>query len=144
MDPRYAGFWIRLLAYFVDLIILVPINLVIGYLIFPHHELFVPSQHPSAAPNNLQAAQYVNFLVTMLYTVLFNASKYQTTPGGMAVGIRVTDLEGRRISFGKSIVRYFASILSALILFMGFVAIAFTKRKQGLHDIIAGTLVVRK
>jgi uncharacterized RDD family membrane protein YckC len=61
----------------------------------------------------------------------------------MALGIIVTDLEGRRIGFGRATGRYFAKILSALILGIGFLMVAFTQRKQGLHDMIAGTLVVR-
>jgi uncharacterized RDD family membrane protein YckC len=61
----------------------------------------------------------------------------------MALGIRVTDLDGNRIGFGKATGRYFAKILSALILGIGFLMVAFTERKQGLHDMLAGTLVVR-
>ena len=59
------------------------------------------------------------------------------------MGIIVTDLEGRRIGFGKATGRHFAKILSALILGIGFLMVAFTQRKQGLHDILAGTLVVK-
>jgi hypothetical protein len=56
----------------------------------------------------------------------------------------VTDLDGNRIGFGRATGRYFAKILSALILLIGFIMAAFTQKKQGLHDIIAGTLVVKK
>ena len=61
----------------------------------------------------------------------------------MALGMKVTDLAGNRISFLRATGRYFAKIISALILFIGFIMVAFTEKKQGLHDMIAGTLVVR-
>jgi len=62
----------------------------------------------------------------------------------MALGIIVTDMEGRRISFGRATGRYFAKIISAIIIYIGFLMIAFTERKQGLHDMIADCLVVMK
>ena len=62
----------------------------------------------------------------------------------MALGIQVTDLEGNRISFGKALGRNLAKIISALIFYIGFIMAAFTAKKQALHDMIAGTLVVKK
>ncbi len=62
----------------------------------------------------------------------------------MALGIKVTDLNGHRIGFGKATGRYFGKIISAMILFIGFLMIGFTKKKQGLHDMMAGCLVVNK
>ena len=64
--------------------------------------------------------------------------------GKIALGIQVTDLQGNRVSFGKALGRNVAKILSALILYIGFIMAAFTAKKQGLHDMIAGTLVVKK
>ncbi|QIG54977.1 RDD family protein [Altererythrobacter sp. BO-6] len=65
----------------------------------------------------------------------------QGTPGKRALGLIVTDLDGGRISPMRAVGRYFAKILSTIILFIGFIMIGFTERKQGLHDMIAGTLV---
>ena len=62
----------------------------------------------------------------------------------MAVQIKVTDLEGNRVSFGRASGRYFGKFLSGILLLAGFIMVAFTAKKQGLHDIIAGCLVVRK
>jgi uncharacterized RDD family membrane protein YckC len=59
------------------------------------------------------------------------------------LGLKVTDLEGRRISFARATGRHFAKILSGLMFFIGFIMAGFTQRKQALHDMIAGTLVVR-
>ena len=62
----------------------------------------------------------------------------------MALGIKVTDLNGRRIGFGKASGRFFGRILSMAIFFIGCIMIAFTEKKQGLHDKMAGCLVVKK
>ncbi len=66
----------------------------------------------------------------------------QATPGKKVVGVRVTDERGARIGFGRATGRYFAKILSSLILCIGYIMVAFTRRRQGLHDLMAGTLVV--
>jgi uncharacterized RDD family membrane protein YckC len=82
-------------------------------------------------------------VVSRLYAALMESSSKQATLGKMALGVRVTDLDGNRIGFGKATGRHFAKILSALILGIGFLMVAFTQRKQGLHDMLAGTLVMR-
>ena len=79
-----------------------------------------------------------------IYFAAFESSPKQATPGKMALGIKVTDLNGRRIGFGKATGRYFGKILSFIILGIGFIMIAFTEKKQGLHDKMAGCLVVNK
>ncbi len=62
----------------------------------------------------------------------------------MALGIKVTDYDGQRISFLRATGRFFGKYLSAILLMIGFLMIAFTARKQGLHDILARTLVVNQ
>ena len=71
------------------------------------------------------------------------SSSRQATLGKMALGIKVTSLDGERISFLRATGRYFATILSSLLLMIGYIMAAFTQRKQALHDMIASTLVVR-
>jgi uncharacterized RDD family membrane protein YckC len=71
------------------------------------------------------------------------SSSYQATLGKMIFGMKVTDLYGNRISFARATGRHFAKILSGMILGIGFIMVAFTERKQGLHDLLAGTLVRR-
>ena len=78
-----------------------------------------------------------------LYFALMESSSKQATLGKMALGIRVTDVNGNRIGFGRATGRHFAKILSGLILGIGFLMAAFTEKKQALHDMIAGTLVVK-
>ena len=62
----------------------------------------------------------------------------------MVLGIKVTDLNGRRIGFGKATGRHFGRLLSMAIFLIGCIMIAFTEKKQGLHDEMAGCLVVNK
>ena len=72
------------------------------------------------------------------------SSVKRATLGKMALGIAVTDVDGRRITFMRATGRHFAKMISGLILLIGYLMAAWTKKKQGLHDILAGTLVVNK
>jgi uncharacterized RDD family membrane protein YckC len=89
-------------------------------------------------------ASAVTAVLAWLYYALMESSKYQATLGKIVLGIVVTDTSGQRISFGRATGRYFAKIISQIILLIGYIMIAFTEKKQGLHDIIASTLVVVK
>jgi len=83
-------------------------------------------------------------LVDWLYFAGSECSSAQATPGKKALGLMVTNLDRERISFGRATARYFSKILSELTLYIGYVMIGFTAKKQGLHDMIAGTLVFKK
>lgn len=128
---EYAEFWKRFLAVFLDGIIL-QIN---GFVILLIDYV-------------LGATGVINFLLNLiigwLYFALMESSRQQATLGKQALGIIVTDLNGNRISFGKATARYFGKFISALILCIGFIMAGFTKKKQALHDILAGCLVVKK
>ena len=78
-----------------------------------------------------------------LYEAFMESSSYQATLGKMICGLKVTDLYGNRISFERATGRHFAKWISVAILWIGFIMVGFTERKQGLHDLIAGTLVRR-
>ncbi|MEP7128319.1 MAG: RDD family protein [Chitinophagales bacterium] len=86
----------------------------------------------------------ISVTISWLYYSLMESSHRQATLGKSALGIKVTDLNGNRISFLNATGRYFGKILSGLIFGIGYIMIIFTEKKQGLHDILAGTLVVRK
>ena len=79
--------------------------------------------------------------VNWLYEALMESSSHQATLGKMIFGLKVTDLEGNRISFARATGRHFAKYASAMILGIGFIMAGFTERKQALHDMLAGTLV---
>jgi uncharacterized RDD family membrane protein YckC len=93
---------------------------------------------------NVEFEQSISFLGGWIYYAAMESSKYQGTLGKMTLGMIVTNEEGKKINFARASGRYFAKILSALILFIGFLMILFDKKGQGLHDKIAGCVVVRK
>jgi uncharacterized RDD family membrane protein YckC len=72
------------------------------------------------------------------------SSSAQATLGKLIIGIKVTNVHGDRISFGRATARYFAKVISALTLFIGYIMAGFTNKKQALHDIIADCLVIKK
>ncbi len=133
---QYGGFWIRLGAYLIDFVIMIPV----AFIIFA---VTGTSFSEAAAGASTSVTDLLNFVVGIAYFVGFESSSWQATPGKKALGLIVTDSNGSRITVPRAIGRYFAKILSALILLIGFIMVAFTDRKQGLHDMIAGTLVVK-
>jgi uncharacterized RDD family membrane protein YckC len=131
--PEYAGFWRRLLASFIDTVVL-SIPLVPLYVLF----FWEPNME------DLLTFYAVGLILPWLYFAAMESSSRQATLGKMALGIVVTDAHGRRISFVRATGRHFGKIVSGLILDIGYLMIAFTQRKQGLHDIMAECLVVLK
>jgi uncharacterized RDD family membrane protein YckC len=85
----------------------------------------------------------ISLLINAAYYGLMESSEKQATLGKMAMGLKVTDMEGNRITLVKALIRYFGKMLSGIILFIGYLMAAFTEKKQALHDIIAGTLVLK-
>ncbi|HEX5426426.1 MAG TPA: RDD family protein [Candidatus Acidoferrales bacterium] len=148
---KYAGFWLRFVAFIIDVIILGFIGFVVtlpflGSLPFGAMMHGRPMSPEELAPfvGGLGRLALLRIVVNWLYYALFESSAWQATIGKKALGLTVTDLEGRRIGFGRATGRFFAKILSFMILCIGFFMIAFTSKKQGLHDILAGTLVLRE
>ena len=143
VDQRHAGFWIRVTAYILDAIVLWFIQLILGMdmigaaIVEPHHLNEIPT---------LRVIIYfaMSALIFWLYFALMESSKSQGTVGKMAMGLKVVDENGERLSFGKATVRFFAKVLSTIILFIGFIMVAFNHEKQALHDKIAHTFVVFK
>lgn len=151
---RYGGFWIRLLAHLLDHIIL---GAVAGplFVIFalpavirvvhqaqqnqePSPELMVPMF------GAVFTFALIAFAGQWLYEALMTSSSWQATLGKRILSLRVIDEAGHRISFARATGRFFAKILSSAFCCIGFIMIAFTDRKRGLHDMIAGTLVIRQ
>lgn len=82
-------------------------------------------------------------VITWLYFAFFESSAKQGTLGKVVMGLKVTDNNNQQISFLRASARSFSKYISAIILMIGFIMVAFTSRKQGLHDIIAKTLVIK-
>jgi uncharacterized RDD family membrane protein YckC/Tfp pilus assembly major pilin PilA len=137
-----AGFFRRWLALIVDGLILgIPIAIVAIVLGMAG----AGDTDEGTTGSMIQGVYYLLYwLVAPFYYALQESSSAQATLGKRALGIKVTDLKGRRISFGHAIGRWFAAMLSYLTFYIGFLMAAFTEKKQALHDMVAGTLVVDK
>lgn len=135
----YAGFWIRVWATIVDTILILLI--IMPILITAYGWEYVEASH-------LLPVGVVDFLLTYVFpaasVVLFWRFK-SATPGKMLVNARIVDAEtGEKPSLGQFIGRYFAYLVSTLVLLLGFVWVAFDHRKQGWHDKLASTVVIRQ
>jgi uncharacterized RDD family membrane protein YckC len=122
----YAGFWARFLAMVIDAIV---VSVATGIV--------------SAASFGVATIAVV-FCGPWLYEAFMLSSEWQATVGKRAMSIVVTGADGGRISFARATGRHFAKWISGLILFIGFIMAAFTEKRQGLHDMIAETLVVNR
>jgi len=152
----YAGFWKRFLAHIIDQIVvgiaegivLIPLFLVVGIGAAGAgaSEEFEGQEGMFMAllAGPILLAILIAVVGTWLYYALMESSRLQGTLGKMALSIKVTDLSGNRVTFGRATGRYFAKIVSSLILMIGYIMAGFTQQKQALHDIIAGCLVVNK
>lgn len=131
---NYAGFWIRFLAYFIDGIILGIVAIVLNV-------FFGGSMNESGSGSPIAAI--LQFVLSFAYMTGFWSSSMQATPGQKICGLKVvSSADGSQISFLQAVGRYFALILAFMIFFIGVIMVAFTQRKQGLHDMLAGTYVV--
>ena len=144
-ETSYAGFWNRFAAFVIDQVVTVVGGAII---LFPYLVYVVvvvlTSDDPPALDEIESLANGIGLVAGWVYYALMESSRFQGTLGKMAVQIKVTDLDGNRISFGRATGRHFGKILSGILLLAGFIMVAFTEKKQGLHDIMAGCLVVRK
>ncbi|MBI5708815.1 MAG: RDD family protein [Candidatus Eisenbacteria bacterium] len=131
--PRYAGFWERFAAWLLDFFLIFVIAGATGFVL----GVLLPFV-------GIVLAAFAGFLLPWLYFALMESGPRQATLGKQALGIKVTDLGGNRITFARATGRFFAKILSGLILLGGYIMAAFTDRKQALHDILASCLVVVK
>ena len=132
----YGGFWIRLVAYIIDAILLSIVGTVVA-MVFGVSLTTMDWEHYDPTIN------LVSLVISWLYFALLESSERGATVGKMAMGLRVVTSDGQRLSFLNATGRYFAKILSAIILCIGFIMIGFTDKKRGLHDMIAGTLVIK-
>lgn len=139
---NYAGFWLRVVAYIIDAIIVGIVGFVIG-MIFGVGAVSTGTDISDPTGGGNMLLNLISIAIGVAYFAGMESSSWQATVGKKALGLVVTDLNGQRISLGRAIGRYFGKILSALILLIGFIMVAFTERKQGLHDMLAGTLVLK-
>ena len=144
----YAGFWNRFAAWVIDEMFIAMVAVgaeavlgaILGANIGPRLSIFGGKQLGAVFALKFMGGTLIHWL----YWAGLESSGYQATLGKMALGLIVTDLKGEPIAFGRATGRYFGKIISALLLGIGFLMIGWTEKKQALHDIMAGTLVVRK
>lgn len=159
---NYAGFGQRLVAIIIDIIVIgilqavviTPILAAVGIGVASDVQSFegMSEEEAAAAAGGMIATimatmgtiMLVSYAIQVIYNTLMESSKFQGTLGKMAMGIKVTDMEGNRISVGKAFLRAFGKLISGFILLIGYLLAAFTEKKQALHDMIASTLVQKK
>ena len=118
-----AGFWIRFVAIILD-------GILVGGVTFGLAMVGAPA--------------ILGFVIGLGYYIYFPSSDMMATPGKAVLGLKITDNDGNQITGGTAIVRYLGYIISAIVLYIGFLMVGFSDKKRGLHDMIAGTLVVYK
>lgn len=158
MNTQYAGFWLRLVAIIID-------GIIIGIV---QSLIFVPiltaagfgfasalSEMDTGDSENIVGMMAAFFAavatyallakaIQILYFTFMESSKMQATLGKLALGIKVTDMDGAKLDFGKAFVRNICKFISDFTLLIGYIMAGFTEKRQALHDVIAGTLVVKK
>lgn len=134
-SPLYAGFWRRFAAYYIDAIVITVATLLI---LLPFMFMF-----------NETLAMIGGVVAVVFYLAYFpvmHSTALQATVGKLLLGVKVTDRDGNRISIGRSLGRFLGMffVSSLLTLGVGYLIAGVTERRQALHDMIAGTLVVRR
>lgn len=128
LTPHYAGFWVRVWAFFLDYLLIGIVFIVPGW--------------TSGEADWYEAHGTIALVLAWLYFALFESSKLQATPGKRFLHLRIVDMEGNRISFVRAAARNLAKYFSFALLLVGVLMVPFTRRKQGLHDLVAQTVVV--
>lgn len=144
--PVYAS-WERIIAFLIDMLILaVPIALLIiaAYGIEGLTKLAEEADSESTMSTEDIVFSLSMGLLQMAYFVGFETSRMMGTPGKKAIGLIVTDSNGQRLTVWRSVLRYIGKFLNNFILYAGYLLILFTPRRQGVHDMLAGTVVVKE
>jgi uncharacterized RDD family membrane protein YckC len=136
----YAGFWIRLAAYILDGILLLIIGFAVGLLLAV---LGVVETPDTAAGEVDVVSNLLGLLVGVAYTTFF-LGRFGATPGKMALNLRVVRSDGSAISYLRAFARFWAEMLSGLLLLIGYIMVAFDREKRGLHDHICDTRVIKR
>jgi uncharacterized RDD family membrane protein YckC len=129
----FAGFWIRVGAKIIDGVIITVVGFVLVFLVN-----FIIRHVVAAAV--LQNTIYI--ALSIFYSIYF-LGKYSATPGKMACGLKVVRPDGEKISYARACGRFFAEFLSSIILYVGYILVAFDEERRALHDRICDTRVIR-
>lgn len=136
-EVRYAGFWIRAVASLIDSIWIIALTFALGWMLYGSY--YFSSTELVMGYGDF----FISYVLPFILTVLFWAYK-SATPGKMALGIKIVDAETfEKVSNGRLVIRYLGYYPSMLVLLLGFFWVAWDKRKQGWHDKLARTVVIR-
>jgi uncharacterized RDD family membrane protein YckC len=139
-DKHYAGFWVRTLASLIDTAIILAITVPLLLVFYDTDDLFGEEAKSVAGPADF----FITWILPIIFTILFWMRK-KGTPGKLVLSAQVVDAEtGENLSLRQSVIRYLGYFVSMLPLCLGFIWVAFDKKKQGWHDKMAGTVVIRK
>ena len=141
MTSVYAGFWKRFAAVVIDSVVLVAVSALLGWIAGTVYGQATGSYEERTAE---AIGNVVGVMVWWIYYASLESSARQATLGKLALRIKVVDPQGGRISFGRATGRHFAKLVSGLILMIGYLMAGFTAKKQALHDMMAGCLVVNR
>tara|TARA_B100000676_G_scaffold84701_1_gene84748 strand:- start:30 stop:683 length:654 start_codon:yes stop_codon:yes gene_type:complete len=149
LSNKYAGFWKRAAAAFVDSLIIMPLGfLIIGIMhwldLYNFFLLLDLDYNQYVDPDYYLFYLLPSSLVGIFYFCGMESSSKQATLGKMALGIKVVGMQDEQISFGKALARHFGKWISALCCYIGFIMVGLTHKKQGLHDILASAQVINK
>ncbi len=154
---EYAGFWLRFVAYIIDgivsciafVILLIPLFVLTGA--GAALGRIISGEDVGDDVSAFLGAGFILgffgiiLVVSWLYYALSESSSWQATLGKKILNLKVTDMTGQRITFGRASGRYFAKIITGMIpLLIGYIMAGFTEKKQAIHDMIASCLVLRK
>ncbi|MCX7025119.1 MAG: RDD family protein [Spirochaetes bacterium] len=147
VELRYAGFWMRFGATLIDAFLIYVAVAIPSAILFGLTSAVLGVSSISGSGVRLMVTNILTLILVVgswLYFALLESSSGQATLGKKALGMKVTDDRGERISFGKASVRFWSKWVSLLTVGIGFLLAAFTGKKQALHDMMARTLVVRR
>ncbi len=142
-NMNYAGFWIRLAAYIIDIIILFAVNMIFFIPFIIYMIRAASSGDPTAGFGYSIILNIISSFISIGYETLF-IGKWGATLGKMACGLRVLSSEGKKISYLRAFGRVFAKMLSGMIFAIGYIMAAFDDEKRGLHDRICDTRVISR
>lgn len=134
----YAGFWIRTVAFLIDGIILTAVAAFLHFIL----RLIMGGAGADAGSIRL-VSNLAAFVCSMAYWCGFWISRWHASPGKALCGLRVIARDGGPLSFPRALGRFFALIISFALAGIGVLMVAVTPRKQGLHDYLARTYVVK-
>lgn len=154
---KYAGFWLRFVAYIIDKIlisvvqwmVILPVLGALGISIATMENMDYMSEEDAIGMvigmvSTMIGSILVAYVIELIYFSIMESSKHQATIGKIALGLKVTDTNGKALDFGRALLRNLGKIVSQMIIYIGYIMAGLTEKKQALHDMIANAVVVKK